>query len=124
LEHCEDPVMTIETFIRVLRPDGILFLAVPDKRLIDKNRSLTNLEHLIADHRFGPTISREDHFKEYEECVVHRPVKRGYSIHHHVWTYKEIVELLSYLECKKELGISTKKVAKTRFENIFVVRKN
>jgi SAM-dependent methyltransferase len=124
LEHCEDPIMTIETFIRVLRPDGILFLAVPDKRLIDKNRSLTNLEHLIADHRFGPTISREDHFKEYEECVVHRPVKRGYSIHYHVWTYKEIVELLSYLECKKELGISTKKVAKTRFENIFVVRKN
>jgi SAM-dependent methyltransferase len=125
LEHCEDPIMTLETFIRVLRPGGILFLAVPDKRhTFDKDRSLTNLEHLIADHRFGPMISRENHFKEYEECVAREPVKRDCSIHYHVWTKKEIAELLSYLECENGLGISTKEVAKTWFDNIFVVKKN
>jgi predicted SAM-dependent methyltransferase len=125
LEHCEDPIMTLETFIRVLRPGGILFLAVPDKRhTFDKDRSFTNLEHLIADHRFGPMISREDHFKEFEECVAHGSVKRDCSIHYHVWTKKEIAELLSYLECEKGLGISTKEVAKTWFDNIFVVKKN
>jgi hypothetical protein len=87
--------MTVETFIRVLRPGGILFLAVLDKRYtFDKDRSLTNLEHLIADHRFGSMISREDHFKEFEECVVHGPLKRDFSIHYHVWTDKEIVEHL------------------------------
>lgn len=125
LEHCEDPIMTVETFIRVLRSGGILFLAVPDKRYtFDKDRSLTNLEHLIADHRFGPVISREDHFKEFEECVAHGSVKRDYSIHYHVWTDKEIVELLLYLRCEKGLRISTQEVVKTRLENIFVVKKN
>lgn len=32
LEHCEDPIQTIETHLGKLRPGGILFYAVPDKR--------------------------------------------------------------------------------------------
>ena len=32
LEHCEDPIRTIETHLGKLRPGGVLFYAVPDKR--------------------------------------------------------------------------------------------
>jgi SAM-dependent methyltransferase len=125
LEHCEDPIMALETFIRVVRPGGILFFAVPDKRYTeDRDRNLTTLEHLIADHRFGPIISREDHFREFEECVARGPVKRDYSIHYHVWTDKEIVELLAYLEREKGLELSTLQIAKTNVEHLFVMKKN
>ena len=59
MEHCEDPIMTIKTFVRVLRRDGFLFLAVPDKKYtFDKDRNLTSLEHLIRDHLVGPIVSR------------------------------------------------------------------
>ena len=123
LEHCEDPITTIETFIRVLRPGGVLFLTVPDKRhTFDKDRCVTSLEHLIADYG-RPIISREHHFKEFEEYVQHEPAKRDYSIHYHVWTDKELVELLAYMERDKGLRISTIKVVRASFENIFLVRK-
>src|SRR2546423_5868492 len=31
IEHCEDPIGTIENFLRVLKRNGILFLTLPDK---------------------------------------------------------------------------------------------
>ena len=32
LEHCQDPIGTIVNHFRVLKPGGVLFMAVPDKR--------------------------------------------------------------------------------------------
>jgi ubiquinone/menaquinone biosynthesis C-methylase UbiE len=134
LEHYEDPIMAIKTAVRVLRPGGVLFLAVPDKRYtFDQDRSITSLEHLIRDHSFGPMISREGHFRDafdktnysltnFEKFVAHKPVKRDY-IHYHIWADKEIVELLSYMEKEMKLGISILEVVNAGFENIFIVKK-
>ena len=42
LEHCEDPIKTLGTFFRVLRPGGILYLAVPEKHhTFDRDRPVT-----------------------------------------------------------------------------------
>jgi len=50
LEHCEDPVGTLAAHLRVLRPGGVLLLALPDRRDgIDRHREATTLEHLVAD---------------------------------------------------------------------------
>jgi SAM-dependent methyltransferase len=142
LEHYEDPIMAIRTAVRVLRPSGVLFLAVPDKRyMYDRDRDVTSLEHLIRDYCDGPMVSREDHFRDafdktyysptdFEECLA--PYKdKAYKgkemkpgiIHYHVWTDKEIVELLSYMEKEMGLGISILKVVNAGFENIFIVKK-
>src|SRR5207244_3598621 len=52
LEHVEDPIGTLETQLRVLRPRGVLYLAVPDARTsFDACRPLTTVEHLLRDHR-------------------------------------------------------------------------
>ena len=32
LEHTEDPISTIRNWLRVLRPGGVIYMAVPDKR--------------------------------------------------------------------------------------------
>jgi len=134
LEHYEDPIMAIKTAIRVLRPGGVLFLTVPDKRqTFDVDRSITSLEHLIQDHCVGPMVSREDHFSDnfdkknysvpnYEKYIADTPRKREY-IHYHIWTDKEIVELLSYIEKEWQLGFSILNVKNAWFENIFIVKK-
>lgn len=136
LEHYEDPIMAIKTAFRVLRPGGVLFLAVPDKRYtFDQNRSVTSLEHLIRDHCVGPMVSREDHFRDafdksnysltnFEEFIapfMENGMEPG-TFHYHIWTDKEIIELLSYMEKEMELGISILKVV-TGAENLFVVKK-
>ena len=124
LEHCEDPIMTIKTFVRVLRRDGVLFLTVPDKRhTFDKDRNLTSLEHLIRDHLAGPIVSRENHFKDFEEHVTRKPVPRDAKIHFHVWTGKEVRELLAYMERDVRLRISTVKSVNAGVEYIFLVKK-
>src|SRR5690606_20635940 len=67
LEHCEDPIGALLAFLRVLRPGGVLYLAVPEKRLceFDVARPVTPLDHVIADHAEGPERSRRAHYLEW-----------------------------------------------------------
>jgi SAM-dependent methyltransferase len=54
LEHCKDPLLTLSYFARVLRPGGIVYLAVPDKRhTFDVDRPVTSLDNLFRDHTEG-----------------------------------------------------------------------
>ena len=58
LEHCEDPISTIGTHLSKLKPGGVLFYAVPDKRYtFDCRRPVTPLDHMVADHDHGPERS-------------------------------------------------------------------
>lgn len=51
LEHVVDPFGAIHNWVRVLKPDGILYCSVPDfENILDKGRALTTLNHLIADN--------------------------------------------------------------------------
>jgi len=96
LEHCEDPISTLGTFFRVLRPGGIVYLAIPEKTsTFDRDRPVTPLEHFWEDHRSGPQHSRWAHYREWAELVdkrcddleTHalRLLNKNYSIHFHVW---------------------------------------
>ena len=119
LEHCQDPLTTLENFCRVIVCEGHLLLAIPDKRFtFDKERPITSLSHLLADQKEGPEKSRGAHFSEWSRYVgkkegaqlqadIHHCTSLNYSIHFHVWTKKEIVELTehvsSYLPLHVEL---------------------
>ena len=71
LEHTEDPVGTIETHLTKLKPGGVLFYAVPDKRFtFDFRREPTPIEHMIADHEEGPERSRAQHYREWSRFVI------------------------------------------------------
>jgi SAM-dependent methyltransferase len=105
LEHCEDPVGTLDAHLRVLRPGGVLLLALPDRRhSVDRHRDATTLEHLIADHEQGPEASRAGHYRDWARLVdlplgnigageveAHAAAlqQRSYSIHFHCWTDDE-----------------------------------
>ncbi|MQA30640.1 MAG: methyltransferase domain-containing protein [Luteitalea sp.] len=109
LEHMPDPIGALKEWHRILGAGGILFLAIPDKRLtFDQDRPRTALAHLIADHADGGVGSRVAHCEEYSRLVhkksgdeVERDVAdllaRNYSIHFHVWIPDDIAELLGYM---------------------------
>ncbi len=134
LEHCQDPIGTLESFFRVLKPAGILYLAVPDKRYtFDRDRPVTPLEHLIRDHEEGPGWSRRQHFEEWTRLVnkvtddaqaeaeIARLMELDYSIHYHVWTQAEFQELL--LHTRRRLCFEVELFLKNGEEMIVVLRK-
>lgn len=74
---------------------------------------MTPLDHLIQDYENNVGPLDETHFADWWENVVeknlmpphysHIPKEeliKNCAVHHHVWTEKEIVELLEYLELK------------------------
>lgn len=129
LEHCEDPIETMENFTRVLKPEGIIYFSLPDKRFtFDKDRPVTPLEHLIKDHEEGPAISRRDHYIEYAHLVSHTGIEHAeamisinMSIHFHVWTKKEMLDLINYFE--RKLPLSRKETLVNKIEVIIILEK-
>jgi SAM-dependent methyltransferase len=133
IEHCENTIAALEAHVRVLKPGGILYLAVPDKReTFDIDRPVTPLEHVVRDFVAGPGWAREAHYEEWSELVEKAldPRRRArelmdgsYSIHFHVWTPEAFLELL--LHCTRELSFAFEIEAFQRngFEFIALLRK-
>jgi SAM-dependent methyltransferase len=97
LEHLEYPVRGLLEFQRVLRPGGILYMALPDMRFtFDRDRDPTSVEHLLEEHRHGADVNRRAHYLDWSthvegkrgaeaEAHAQRLMDRDYSIHFHAW---------------------------------------
>lgn len=127
LEHLENTLLALENMLRVVKPGGVVFLSLPDKRYsFDSGRPVTRFSELVLDYRAGPEVSREAHYRDWIRNVeklseeelparLHflKDVKH-YAIHFHVWTPFEMLEMFeqarnilpySYdLECFKSNG--------------------
>jgi SAM-dependent methyltransferase len=109
IEHCQNPIRTFQNLCRVLKPGGVLFMAVPDKRFtFDIDRPPTSVEHLLRDYREGPEWSKRQHFEEWSRLVnkraeagvdeeVRHLINIDYSIHFHVWSAGDLLELVQTL---------------------------
>jgi SAM-dependent methyltransferase len=147
LEHCEDPIGTIKAHLSKLKPGGILFYAVPDKRYtFDFARPLTPTEHMVEDHERGPERSRAEHYEEWarfipeaqsqgneglaartEEEVMaeaRRLEEVTYSIHMHVWTQAEFLRLILHCRERFDEAFDIEAAARRGFEFIVVLRKS
>ena len=129
LEHCEDPIGAIGSHLQKLKPGGILFYAVPDKRYtFDFRRPLTPLEHMISDHEQGPQRSRDEHYEEWARLVDgHNSATdleaSNYSIHMHVWTQAEFLELLLHCRQRFSDAFEIEAFARRSLEVVVVLRK-
>ena len=111
LEHTRKPLTALSNWLRVLKPGGILYVAIPDRtNKLDHKRPLTTFEHLLLDEQPQLDRSAENH-AHFVEWAVHinkaqpgqaaenRAIeleKQGYNIHFHVFdisVFKRILEL-------------------------------
>ncbi len=138
MEHVQDPIGTIKRHLDILKPDGILFYGIPDKRFtFDKERTLTTLEHLIKDHEEGPEWSLMDHVHEYVALAENKTGKAGehriaellslpkLGIHFHVWTIHEVTEMFTELRKRYQLPYIIEAIVCNRplIETVCVLRK-
>jgi SAM-dependent methyltransferase len=82
LEHFWDPIKTLKEWLRVVKPNGYVFLIIPHKeRTFDKDRTRTPLQELIDRHNgIG--------------------VDPGTHAHFSVWVTEDFLELCRHLDLK------------------------
>ncbi len=97
IEHCENPLGTIRTHLGKLRPGGLLFYTLPDRKMtFDWKRTNTPFEHLISEDTGGVGQSRPQHYREWARLVLGKSgaeiettaselMTQKYSIHFHCW---------------------------------------
>jgi predicted SAM-dependent methyltransferase len=108
-EHLRNPVQALETWCRVVKPGGLVYIVVPHKaRTFDWPRTRTTLEHLVLDYE-RPSLDRDyEHFLDYAKRVhfarnpkdaledADRLIARQASIHYHVFAPADFVPLLAW----------------------------
>ena len=137
LEHCQNPIGTIENILRVLKKDGILYLSIPDKRFsFDKDRPVTSIEHLLRDYSDGPDWSKREHFEEWTKYVgmikdatereqqVRSLMHSDYSIHYHAWAQTEIIELILIMKKRLNFEFEVELLVTHDEEVIAILKKN
>ena len=105
LEHCRNPLGTLQTFLDKIKTNGILYIIVPDKRFtFDSRRDITSFNHIVGDY-LGKN-SDDPHFLE--AVAGGKPTKitsdlkkkatelkmSKYSIHYHVWDFNAYADFL------------------------------
>lgn len=135
LEHVEDPLRALRSISRVLRPGGIAYLALPDKRFtFDRERAVTSLDHVVRDHVEGPECSRLGHYEEWVRCVdglsgseydtkVALMMQQRSNIHFHVWDYPAMLELFAYVAGESDIGLDVESSMLNGIEVVWVLRK-
>jgi len=137
LEHCQNPIGTIENILRVLRKGGMLYLSIPDKRYsFDKDRPVTSIEHLLRDYSDGPDWSKRQHFAEWTKYVgmikdaaeaeqhIFSLMCSDYSIHYHAWTQTEIIELILIMKKRLNFKFEVELLVTNEKEFIVILKKN
>lgn len=126
LEHCEFPIDTVQNWVRVLKPEGVIFCAVPDKELtFDKDRGITPLQHL-ADEYANSTSDTYAHYMDSthgDAMLAGSLMDMKYSIHYHVWDRKGIEEFFEWICHLFPLELETHEYNLPRAETIFILRK-
>ncbi len=113
IEHLDNPIRGLKEMVRVLRPGGVLYVALPEPRVsFDRFRDITPIAHFVDEYRNGPDAAREGHFRDWVHNVeahvagmpkldaagmaarVRELMELDYSIHFHVFRPDTFLEFL------------------------------
>jgi predicted SAM-dependent methyltransferase len=109
IEHMKNPLYSLKQWCRVIKPGGLIYMIVPDKRItFDKRRVRTTVSHIVLDY-LSP--SKERDYEHYLDYAIHvhnitnpndaikeadRLIETDYSIHFHVFMPEDVVSLLNW----------------------------
>jgi SAM-dependent methyltransferase len=83
-EHVDNPVQWVVDLARLLRPDGVLFLTIPDKKYnFDRFRTDTTLAHLLTDFFRGHGDPHEhgvDIALNYDTAYIGKPIDLAHKL--------------------------------------------
>lgn len=66
LEHVANPIAALAEWVRVVRPGGVIYFVVPNRRATwDRTRELTPVAHLLEDFARGTTACDATHIDEF-----------------------------------------------------------
>lgn len=138
IEHCDNPLGTLRSWVSKLKPGGVCFVALPDQRKgWDERREVTPLSHMVEDYHADPAERRRRnrrHFREWVELVgnrndeaeIQRLIDIDYSIHYHVFTFQSFRELLGHARDVMRVPfeiIDSMEPSEESWESIFVLRR-
>jgi SAM-dependent methyltransferase len=138
IEHCENPLGTLQNLLSKLRDGGRIFMAVPMRdATFDHLRALTPASHILNDYLNGHEQSRWEHYIDWAKNVAHgnsgsvetvakELLDRRYSIHFHVWNFASFHQLLEL--ASKQLNLPFKVLSAARwgfnpFESVYILEK-
>lgn len=118
LEHLANPVGFLRQCYDLLKPDGMMYLGLPDKRKIfDRYRRRTLLSELLRRHEDRCTAVPDEAIRDFvcrqhdnpNQLISSSPnyraiieSERTRSIHANVWILDDIIELLTHLGRKMD----------------------
>jgi predicted SAM-dependent methyltransferase len=138
IEHCKNPIGTIDNHLSKIKTGGFLYYAIPDKDYtFDKQRYLTSFEHLLTDDILEHDKEcKEDfeHYKEYatrfKELTKEQQLERAkklfdmdYSIHYHVWSFNSFLDVLQKIGLFLNHKIKVECIVRTGVEFIVIIKK-
>jgi 2-polyprenyl-3-methyl-5-hydroxy-6-metoxy-1,4-benzoquinol methylase len=119
IEHMANPLKALHEWMRVIKPGGIIYIGVPDKRhTFDHRRQRTSLAHLIDDYNKDVDQTDPTHVTEFmenwdesrdsccnrEQFLQHLRNNPLSSVHHHVWITEDVREIFEYVGLKVVYG--------------------
>lgn len=136
IEHCRNPIATLGNMFRVLKPEGALYLSIPDKRFtFDAPRQATSMQHFRDDYEKGPEVSDEAHYREwarvYEKLTDHEAIEKRtaellrdqINIHFHCWSPVEMIEFFLMLIREYGFKFDIEMMCQNGIETVFVFKK-
>lgn len=133
LEYTSNVLAAFHAIHRVLKPGGIAYLSVTDKRrTVDCHRPVTTIGQLAADYVHGPAARWSIYHEEWANFVEHGAgtdmemrlqlvVQHAQRTRQHVWTPVAWMELLS--EVQRGLGFELQTWHVTSREILTVLQK-
>jgi SAM-dependent methyltransferase len=115
LEHIANPIMAMQEWLRVIKPNGYLVLILPNKEVtFDHRRPITKFCHFLEDFENNTTEEDLTHLSEILELhdLERDPAAGDFNsfklrsernfanrcLHHHVFDINLVEELLNYLD--------------------------
>jgi SAM-dependent methyltransferase len=126
LEHLEDPIKALSNWMRILKPKGLLYMAIPlPYNIVDKHRQPTAISHIIDDYglvardKEAYAKKRHNHFLDFARSTnfsestneafisskTSELMSMNYSIHFHVFSEETLLQMIDFISKKNPLKI-------------------